>query len=109
VKWVHRAPGEPHTVSFVGAGEVPPEDPVEQFADGSPKFVQSDLTQFPQGGNVWSGTGWLTSGIIGIPQAGLPTEFALTFDTPGDYTYFCFLHGDSKGKGMSAKITVSPT
>jgi plastocyanin len=109
VKWVHRSPGEPHTISFVGAGETPPEDTiVEQFADGSPKFVQSMQTFMPQGGNVWHGTGWLNSGFLGIPQLGLPMEFEATFDTEGDYTYFCALHGDSQGHGMAAKLKVSP-
>jgi plastocyanin len=109
VKWVHRAPGEPHTVSFVGAGEVPPEDTlVEQFADGTPKFVQSMQTLLPQGGNVWHGTGWLNSGYLGFPDLARPVEWEATFDTPGDYTYFCALHGDATGNGMAAKLTVSP-
>jgi plastocyanin len=108
VTWVHRAPGEPHTVSFLGEGEIPPEDPVEQFADGSPKFVQNPLILFPQGGDVWSGTGWVNSGFMGIPMAGPSvTEHTLTFDTPGDYIYFCFLHGDANGERMAAKITVT--
>jgi plastocyanin len=108
VRWVHRAPGEPHTISFIGAGEATPEDViVEQFADGSPKFVQSPLTFFPQGGDVWHGTGWVNSGFLGyIP--GQPAEYSLSFDTPGDYTYFCVLHGDSEGNNMAAKLTVSP-
>jgi plastocyanin len=110
VKWVHRAPGEPHTVSFIGAGETPPEDTiVEQFADGSPKFVQSLQTLLPQGGNVWSGTGWVNSGFLGIPTVGpAVTEFELTFDTPGDYGYYCALHGDAQGNDMAAKLKVSP-
>ena len=108
VTWVHHASGEPHTVSFIGAGEAPPEDPVEQFADGSPKFVQNPLNLMPSGGNVWSGTGWVSSGFLGFPPGGFTaTEHTLTFDTPGDYTYFCLLHGDSTGQGMAAKITVS--
>jgi plastocyanin len=109
VRWVHRVPGEPHTVSFIGAGEVPPEDPVEQFADGSPKFVQSNEVLFPSGGNVWSDTGWVNSGFLGNPAIGQPNEYELTFDTPGDYTYFCFLHGDAEGNGMAAKLTVTPS
>jgi plastocyanin len=108
VRWTHRAAGEPHTVSFLGAGEVPPEDPVEQFADGSPKFVQNPLVLFPSGGNVWSGTGWVHSGFLNYPQVSPETEFSLTFDTPGEYTYFCFLHGDAEGNRMAAKLTVTP-
>jgi plastocyanin len=108
VRWVHRSFGEPHTISFIGAGEATPEDVlVEQFADGSPKFVQSPLTFLPQGGDTWSGTGWVNSGFMGfIP--GMPTEYTLTFDTPGDYTYFCVLHGDAEGNGMAARLIVVP-
>lgn len=107
IRWVHRVPGEPHTVSFIGAGEAPPEDIlIEQFADGTPKVVQSMLTLTPQGGNVWSGRGWLNSGFMGVPDS--PTEFAVTFDTPGDYTYFCILHGDAEGNRMAARLKVAP-
>lgn len=109
VKWVNRSPGEPHTVSLLGAGEEPPEDLlVEQYADGMPKFVQSMLTFMPQGGDVWSGSGWLNSGFLGIPQLGLPMEVDYTFDTPGDYIVFCVLHGDAQGGRMAAKLKVSP-
>ena len=61
-----------------------------------------------QGGNVWHGTGWMNSGFLGIPQLGLPMEFEATFDTPGEYIYYCALHGDSQGNGMAAKLTVAP-
>jgi hypothetical protein len=93
----------------VGVGvETPPEDPVEQFADGTPKFVQNPLNIFPQGGDVWSGTGWVHSGIMSISVGGPPVcEFSLKFNTPGDYLYCCILHGDAKGQGMAAKIKVS--
>lgn len=108
VTWVHRAPGEPHTVTFLGAGETAPEDPVEQFADGSPKFVQNPMNIFPQGGDTWSGTGFVSSGLMGFPAAGFTeTEYTLKFDTPGDYIYYCILHGDATGQGMAGKITVA--
>lgn len=108
VRWTHRAGHEPHTVSFIGVGEAPPEDPVGQFADGRPKFGQSPLTLLPQGGNVWHGTGWVNSGFLGSFVPGGATQYALTFDTPGDYGYYCLIHGDAKGKGMAAKLKVSP-
>ena len=109
IKWVNRAPGEPHTVTFIGAGETPPEDTlVEAFADGSPKFVQNMLTFLPQGGNVFSGTGYVNSGFMGIPELGLPMEWECTFDTPGEYIPYCILHGDSEGNNMAARLTVSP-
>jgi plastocyanin len=109
IKFVIRSPGEPHTVSFIGEGEAPPEDTlVGAFADGSPKFSINPLTFLPQGGNVWSGTGWVNSGYMGIAEAGLPMEWECTFDTEGEYTYYCVLHGDAEGNGMAAKLTVGP-
>jgi plastocyanin len=110
VTWVNQAYGEPHTVSFLGAGEAPPEDTtVEIGADGMPKFVQSPLTLRRQGGDVWSGTGWVSSGFLGYPEADPDArEYTLTFDTPGDFLYFCVLHGDSEGNGMSAMLHVLP-
>jgi plastocyanin len=107
IKYIIQSEGEPHTVSFIGAGETPPEDTlVEAFADGSPKFVQNMETFLPQGGNVFSGKGWVNSGFMGIPQLGLPMEWEVTFDTPGEYVPFCRLHGDADGTGMAGKLTV---
>jgi plastocyanin len=109
VKWVNRSPGEPHTVSFIGAGEAPPEDStVELFADGTPKLIQSMETFLPQGGNVFSGTGWVNSGFMGLPDLGLPMKWECTFDTPGEFVPYCVLHGDSAGNAMAAKLTVTP-
>jgi plastocyanin len=109
IKWVNRALGEPHTVTFIGAGETPPEDTlVEAFADGTPKFVQNMATFLPQGGNVFSGTGFVNSGFMGIPELGLPMEWECTFDTPGEYIPYCILHGDPEGNNMAARLTVSP-
>jgi plastocyanin len=110
IRYVNQSEGEPHTVTLIGAGETPPEDfLVELFADGTPKFVQNMETFLPQGGNVWSGTGFLHSGFTGIPALGLPMEFEVTFDTPGDYIPYCILHGDAQGNRMASKVTVKAT
>jgi plastocyanin len=107
VKWIHQSPGEPHTITFVGEGEVPPEDLMPgTFADGSPKFAINPLTFLPQGGNTWDGTGYLNSGYMGIPEVGLPTEFTATFTAPGEFIYYCILHGDAEGGGMAATLRV---
>src|SRR5918993_2712660 len=54
VRWVNYSKTEPHTVTFVGAGEEQPEDIfIEPQASGSPKIVQNPLTLFPQGGQVF--------------------------------------------------------
>jgi plastocyanin len=109
IKWVHRSPGEPHTVSLIGPNETAPEDLLPgAFADGSPKFVQNSQTQQPQGGNTFSGTGFVNSGWMGIAALGLPMEWECTFDAPGEFVFWCILHGDSAGKGMAGTLTVKP-
>lgn len=109
IQFVIQSPNEPHTVSFIGEGEAPPEDLLPgAFADGSPKFAVNPLTFSPQGGNVWSGVGWVTSGYLGIPEAGLPMEWECTFDTEGEFIYYCILHGDAQGNGMAATLKVNP-
>jgi plastocyanin len=107
VKWVHRAPGEPHTVTFVGSDTEPPEDVIPgQFADGSLKLMQNNETLLPQGGNTFDGTGFMNSGWLGIEALGLPTEFTAQFTAAGVYTYYCILHGDAEGNGMAATLRV---
>ncbi|MFP5224419.1 MAG: plastocyanin/azurin family copper-binding protein [Actinomycetota bacterium] len=32
--------------------------------------------------------------------------FEQTFDTPGEYTYYCVLHGSASGAGMAGKVIV---
>jgi len=109
VRWVNRSEGEPHTVTIVGADTEAPEDSiVEQFADGSPKLVQNMLTFLPQGGPVFSGTGYVNSGFMGIPELGLPMEYELTFDTPGEYIPYCVLHGSAAGERMASTLIVNP-
>lgn len=108
IRFINQSEGEPHTVTFLGAGEEAPQDVIEEtFADGSPKMVQNMETFLPQGGNTWSGSGFLNSGFMGIPQLGLPMEFEVLFDTPGEYIYYCILHGDNTGGRMAAKVIVN--
>jgi plastocyanin len=108
VKFINQAEGEPHTVTFVGEGGEAVQDILEEtFADGSPKLVSNPESFFAQGGNVWSGKGVLNSGYMGIPQLGLPMEFEVLFDTPGEYIYYCILHGDMNGGRMAAKVIVN--
>jgi plastocyanin/uncharacterized membrane protein YozB (DUF420 family) len=38
----------------------------------------------------------------------LNDKAALTFDTPGEYPYFCLFHGGPGGAGMAARIVVEP-
>ena len=107
VKWIHQSSGEPHNVTFLGPDEVPPEEfEVGEFADGRPKFIQNMDTFLPSGNTTWDGTGYMQSGFMGIPEAGLPMEFTATFPTPGEFIYYCTLHGDANGGRMAATLRV---
>jgi plastocyanin len=109
VRWVNRSEGEPHTVTLVGTGAEPPEDTVEQFADGRPKLVQSMMSFLPQGETTFSGAGLANSGFMGIPQLGLPMEYELTFDTPGEYIPYCVLRRVSHPHRTAALRVCAPS
>jgi plastocyanin len=112
VRWVNHSKTEPHTVTFLGAGVEQPEDiAVEPQASGPPKIIQNPLTLFPQGGQVFDGEGYFSSGFLGelngAPLPGGPA-YELTFDTAGEYRYYCILHGSGpEGPGMAGAITVT--
>ncbi len=106
IRWVNHSPGEPHTVTFLG-GEEPPQDiVVEPQPEGPPKLIQNNLTLLPQGGAVFSGTGYHNSGFMGPEFVGIEA-YELTFDTPGEFDYLCILHGRPDGTGMAAKVIVT--
>ncbi|CAN5601439.1 hypothetical protein BH23CHL5_BH23CHL5_23810 [soil metagenome] len=108
IKYIIQSEGEPHTATFLGEGEEAPADIIEEtFADGMPKLVQSMETFLPQGGNTWSGTGFVNSGFMGIPAIGLPMEWEVLFDTPGQYVVYCILHGGPDGSRMASTVTVN--
>ncbi len=84
VVWTARA-GEIHTVSFLATGQ-----PLTPFNPGDPAQL------FPQGGTTYDGTSYYNSGVMtdevdsGFPAS---TTYSLTFDTTGDFTYYCLVHG----------------
>jgi plastocyanin len=112
VRWVNHSKTEPHTVTFVGAGAEPPEDIfIEPQPSGPPKIIQNPMTLFPQGGEVYSGEGLVNSGFLGElngePLPGGPA-YELTFDTAGEFPYYCVLHASGpEGPGMAGTITVT--
>ena len=112
VRWVNHSRTEPHTVTFLGAGVEQPEDiAVEPQASGPPKIIQNPLTLFPQGGQVYDGQGLFNSGFLGElggqPLPGGPA-YELTFETAGEYPYYCILHASGpEGPGMAGTITVT--
>jgi plastocyanin len=112
VRWTNHSVTEPHTVTFVGAGAEQPEDiSVEPQPAGPPKIVQNPMTLFPQGGEVYSGEGYVNSGFMGeLNGEPLPggLVYELTFDTAGEYPYYCILHASGPaGPGMAGTIRVT--
>lgn len=86
-------PTIPHTVTFM-SGATPPGfvEPRPQPA-GPPQLVIAANVAGPVGGNVYTGTGMLNSGILEAPGA-----FSVRFDAPpGSYEYLCIIHPFMKG------------
>ena len=86
-------PTIPHTVTFM-SGATPPGfvEPRPQPA-GPPQLVVAASVAGPVGGNVYTGTGMLNSGILTAPGA-----FTVRFDAPpGNYEYLCIIHPFMRG------------
>ncbi len=84
--WTAKA-GEIHTVTFLATGQ--PLQPFNPF----------DGTQlFPTGpGSTYDGVSYYNSGVMtNKTNSGFPaqTTYQLTFDTVGDFTYYCLVHGE---------------
>ena len=79
-----------HTITFLAKGQ------------SRPPFNLNDPQQIaPQGGDHYDGVSYVNSGLLthNAPHA----TYRLTFDTPGNYTYVCLVHG-----AMSAVIHIRP-
>jgi plastocyanin len=97
----------PHTVTFVPAGEEPP-PPLKPglSPDGTPRLVYDIGAEMVRPGPVHDPTKFFNSGLFGDVNnqvLGGAGAWSLTFDTPGTYEYFCYLHAPM---GMVGTITV---
>ena len=77
---------EPHTVTFLAPGA------------SLPEFNPFDPSQTTaQGSSSYNGTSYTNSGIIATQPIFVFTNpassYDLTFTAPGDFTYYCLLHG----------------
>jgi len=83
----------PHTVTFMSGATHPGfVEPRPQPA-GPPQLVIAATNAGPVGGNTYTGTGMLNSGILEAPGA-----FTVRFDAaPGGYDYLCIIHPFMKG------------
>jgi plastocyanin len=49
---------------------------------------------------------WSTEDVFGSLDMFEGNEATLTFDTPGEYVFFCTYHGNSEGEGMAGTLIV---
>ena len=84
---------EIHTVSFLAAGQTPPEFLL-------PGFNINPVAAGPSGVDGYNGSGFYNSGIL-IPGA----TYNLTFTEPGDFKYLCLIHDEMK---MMGEVVVKP-
>ena len=85
VAWTAES-AEPHTVTFLAPGTTLPE------------FNPFDPSQTnPAGSSAYDGTAYANSGIVATQPIFIftnpATAYHLTFTAPGDFTYYCLLHG----------------
>lgn len=94
-----------HTVTFNPAPP-PPEFPVvKPQANGPPILVAPANIMFPvKPDAVYDPTKYYNSGVL-LPGGPNGTAWALTFDKPGTYEYFCAVH---RIQGMKGTIIVTP-
>jgi plastocyanin len=93
VVWTLADPFEIHTVTFT-SGATPPEfTQIMPNPAGPPSITVPANAASPVGGTVYTGQGYVNSGVLNIGSS-----FALTFDAPpGTYEYLCLVHPDMKG------------
>lgn len=86
VTWTFPA-AEPHTVTFLGAGQATPPPPSDP---GDPK---------PAGGSSYDGSTYTSSGFIAMGYG-----YTLKFTKTGTYAYYCLIHQPE----MEGTVVVNP-
>jgi plastocyanin len=110
VRWTNLGGPEPHTVTFPGDTAPPEFIAVEPQAAGPPLLVLNPDVMNPAGGPSYDGvsyanSGWLQDEEVEFPEGTeFPETWELTFDTPGEYPYYCVLHGGAGGEGEPALV-----
>jgi plastocyanin/sugar lactone lactonase YvrE len=93
VMWTQLDAMEIHTVSFLAAGQTPPDLLL-------PGYIINPEIAALSGVDGYNGSGFYNSGIL-IPGA----TYNLTFTRPGMYDYLCLIHDEMK---MMGKVVVLP-
>lgn len=102
VRWDMKDAFEIHTVTFPGAGQVPPFVTPEPQPQGPPKFFFTPRVMSPVAG-PYKGNGYYNSSILLPPPAPGPHTYSLRFTKAGTYTYWCVVHVP---EGMRGTIIV---
>lgn len=85
--------GDAHTITFLSGKKAP-----------SPLSTEAAA---PVGGNIYNGTGVVSSGILNPQGVGKePHTYTLTFTKAGTYIYDCLIHQGSPG--MKGVVVVNP-
>jgi plastocyanin len=94
--WTLADPFEVHTVTFTSGDELPglaEPAPGPEGAMGPPTLVIPARVALPTGGDTYTGTGYLNSGLM---FGG--ASFILRIDAPaGSYEYYCIIHPFMEG------------
>jgi plastocyanin len=99
-----------------GGGSIEGTDVVVEMYDN--RFEYTEI-KIPVGGSVtWVGAGrnphnavaadgeWSTESVFGSLDQLEGDEAQLTYDEPGEYTFFCTYHGTARGAGMAGVLIV---
>jgi plastocyanin len=106
VRWsAERTTLEVHTATFTSGGEAPELFLIEPQEGGPPHLIINPELVAPGGGTIYSGEGFVNTGFLST-RFPFPATAELTFDTPGEYPYYCGVHG-SPNSGMRGTIIVS--
>jgi plastocyanin len=89
--------GEPHTVTFVSGGQLPPRLDISPTT-GQPRL--NPVMAFPAGPTTYDGTGYVNSGLVPLDPS-QPPNYSLTFTSAGSFAYYCLLH-----PGMTGVVNV---
>ncbi|MEX0864863.1 MAG: plastocyanin/azurin family copper-binding protein [Acidimicrobiia bacterium] len=99
-----------------GPSEIEGQDVVVRLFDNRFEYTE---VRIPTGGTVtWLGAGrnphnamavdgsWSTETVFGSLEQLDGDAAVLTYDQPGTFPFFCTLHGNSEGAGMSGTLVV---
>jgi plastocyanin len=99
-----------------GGGGIEGENVSVEMYDNRYQYTE---IRIPEGGTItWVGAGqnphnavdadggWSTEDVFGSLEQYEGDAAVLTYDEPGEYTFFCTFHGNAEGDGMAGTLIV---